>query len=184
MPPHLPAFQKSDHMRVFLIGFMCSGKSRIGRELAGLMKLRHLDIDRLIEQRVGPITPWFQQNGEAAFREIEEQVLSELLTSDNVVISTGGGTPCEGDNLDRMLQAGTVVYLDLPLDALVERCASKGIDRPLLFGLKGEALSTRVEELLTPRLPFYNRAQMRIRALDEPHITAARIAQALEAQER
>jgi shikimate kinase len=171
-------------MRIFLIGFMCSGKSRIGRELAALLKLRHLDIDRVIEQRVGPITPWFQKNGEAAFREVEEQVLHELLGSDNAVISTGGGTPCEGDNMDRMLAAGTVVYLDLPTDALVERCASKGGDRPLLFGLKGEALRTRIEELLVPRLPFYTRAHMRIRALDEPHVTAARIAQAIEAQER
>jgi hypothetical protein len=66
----------------------------------------------------------------------------------------------------------------------VERCATKGIDRPLLFGLKGEALRARVEDLLTPRLPFYSRAHMRIRALDDPHITAARIAQAIEAQER
>jgi shikimate kinase len=171
-------------MRVFLIGFMCSGKSRIGRDLAGLLKLRHLDIDRLIEQRIGPITPWFQKNGEAAFREVEEQVLHELLSAENAVISTGGGTPCEGDNMDRMLAAGTVVYLDLPLEALVERCAAKGGDRPLLFGLKEEALRARIEELLIPRLPFYTRAHMRVRAIDDPHITAARIAQAIEAQER
>ncbi len=171
-------------MRIFLIGFMCSGKSRIGRELAQLMGLRHLDIDRLIEQRIGPITPWFQKNGEGAFREVESKVLLELLKVENVVISTGGGTPCEGDNMDRMLQAGTVVHLDLPMDVLLDRVERKGGDRPLLFGLKGEALRSRVEELLAPRLPFYIRAHMRIRANDDPHVVAGRIRQELEGQER
>ena len=171
-------------MRIFIIGFMCSGKSRIGRELAGMMGLRHLDIDRVIEQRIGPITPWFQKNGEDAFREVERKVLTELLTSEDCVISTGGGTPCEGDNMDRMLNAGTVVYLDVPMDLLVERAEKKGGDRPLLFGLKGEELRTRIEELLAPRLPVYTRAQMRLRANDDVHVIAARIKQALESQDR
>jgi len=169
-------------MRVFLVGFMCSGKSRIGRELAQRMGLRHIDIDRMIEQRIGPITPWFQKNGEEAFRELEKKVLAELLTTERAVISTGGGTPMEGDNMERMLTAGTVVYLDVPFDELLPRVEQKGGDRPMLFGLKGVELRARVEELLASRTPFYMRAQMRVRASGEPHVIAERIQQGLEGE--
>lgn len=169
-------------MRVFLVGFMCSGKSRIGRELAQRMGWRHIDIDRMIEQRIGPITPWFQKNGEEAFREVEKKVLADLLTTERTVISTGGGTPMEGDNMKRMLAAGTVVYLDVPFDELMPRVEQKGGDRPLLFGLKGEPLRARVLELLSARLPIYQLAQMRVRASGEPHVIAERIHQGLEGE--
>ena len=171
-------------MRVFLIGFMCSGKSHVGRELARASGAEHIDIDRVIERRIGPITPWFQQHGEAAFRAVEAEVLQELLGRSNVVVSTGGGTPCEGDNLERMRAVGTVVFLDVPFDVLLDRIARKGGDRPMLFGLKGEALRERVEHLLSTRLPFYTRADMRVRAEEDPATIAARIQQALEHQER
>jgi shikimate kinase len=167
-------------MRVFLVGFMCSGKSRIGRELAERMGLRHIDIDRMIEQRIGPITPWFQKNGEAAFRDLEKKVLADLLTTERVVISTGGGTPMEFDNMKRMLAAGTVVYLDVPFDELMPRVEQKGGDRPMLFGLTGAALKERVEELLAARMPVYQQAQMRVRASGEPIVIAERIQQGLE----
>jgi len=163
---------------------MCSGKSRIGRELAAMMDLRHIDIDRVIEQRIGPILPWVQKNGEETFRVIERTVLRELLDYEKAVISAGGGTPCDGDNMERMLAAGTVVYLDVPFDLLVQRCEQKGGDRPLLSGLKGDALRQRMEELLNARLPFYTRAQMRIRANEDAHVIAARIMQAVEGQDR
>ncbi len=169
-------------MPVFLVGFMCSGKSRIGRELAERMGLRHIDIDRMIEQRIGPITPWFQKNGEAAFREVEGKVLAELLTTERTVISTGGGTPMEGDNMKRMLAAGTVIFLDVPFDELLTRVEQKGGDRPLLFGLKGAALKERVEELLAARMPVYQQAQMRVWASGEPHTIAERIQQGLEGE--
>lgn len=169
-------------MPVFLVGFMCSGKSRIGRELAERLGWRHIDIDRVIEQRIGPITPWFQKNGEAAFREVERTVLGELLGEERAVISTGGGTPTEGDNMERMLAAGTVVFLDVPFDELLPRVEQKGGDRPMLFGLKGVELRTRVEELLSARLPFYQLAHMRVRASGEPHVIAERIQQGLEGE--
>lgn len=165
---------------VFLVGFMCSGKSVVGRALAARMALRHVDIDRMIEQRIGPITPWFNTNGEEAFRKLERTVLAELLNERSVVISTGGGTPVAGDNLDHMLAAGTVVFLDIPLADLQLRVAQKGRDRPLLLGLQGEALDARVAELLAERLPAYSRAHMRVRATDPPEVIAERIEQALQ----
>lgn len=170
-------------MPVFLIGFMCSGKTRIGRELAGRMGWHHVDVDRAIEQRIGPITPWFQRHGEEPFRKLENEVLRGMLGADRTVVSTGGGTPMHGNNMDRMLKAGTVVFLDVPIEELMERIARTGGDRPLLFGLQGDALRVRVEDLLRGRLPVYLRAGMRVRASGDPLTIAARIQQALEAED-
>lgn len=169
-------------MHVQLIGFMCTGKSRIGRELAPLLGLPFHDLDRVIEKRVGPIKPFFEREGEAAFRAVEADVLHELLAGPVAVISMGGGTPCEGDNLQRMKAAGTVVWLDVPLDVLMPRIERAGGDRPLLGGLKGEALRERVEALLAPRLPVYTEAHIRIEAVGKPEEIVARIAEALQAR--
>jgi len=167
---------------VQLIGFMCSGKSRIGRELAPLLGLPFHDLDRLIEQRVGPIKPFFEREGEDAFRRIEAEVLLDLLASPPAVLSMGGGTPCEGDNLVRMKAAGTVVWLDVPMDVLMPRIERAGGDRPLLAGLKGEALHTRVDELLQPRIPFYRQADLLINATGTPPEVAHRIKEAIQAR--
>ena len=121
-------------MRVFIIGFMCSGKSAVGRELAKLTGRRFTDIDRAIEQRIGPILPWMLKNGEAAFRAQEAEVLAGLLLEEEVLVACGGGTPMAADNMDRMLAAGQVAYLDVAQSILLERAKRVGGDRPLLFG--------------------------------------------------
>jgi shikimate kinase len=164
---------------IFLIGFMCSGKSRVGLELAGLLGLRHVDIDRVVERRVGPLVPYFQRQGEAAFREREREVLLELLDEHDVVVSTGGGTPLEGDNLALMRAAGPVVFLDVPMEPLMTRITRSGGDRPLLLGLKGDALRQRVEALLTERIPVYVQADVAVRGDDTPEEVARRIREAL-----
>lgn len=167
-------------MRVFLIGFMCSGKSVVGRELANILdQHRFVDVDRAIEQRIGPILPWMRQHGEAAFRVVESDVLDGLMTEENVLVACGGGTPMAADNMDRMLESGTVVYLDVPTDVLVQRAKRSGGDRPLLFGLVGEALQTRIEELMAVRKPVYRRAHLRTPAIDAPPETARDIASLL-----
>lgn len=171
-------------MRVFIIGFMCSGKSIVGRELATLTGRRFADIDRVIEQRIGPILPWMKQHGEAKFREVESVVLAELLQEEDILVACGGGTPMAADNMDRMLAAGTVVYLDVPLDTLVERARRSGGDRPLLFGLKDDALSDRVKELMLVREPKYRRAPVHVHGGGTPRETALRMAEMLGLQER
>lgn len=162
-------------MRLFLIGFMCAGKSRIGRELAPLLRLPFVDIDRVVEERVGPLVPFFQAHGEEAFRRKETEVLGELLKGPSAVIATGGGTPCVDDNLERMKANGTVVWLDVPLDVLMERIERAGGDRPLLLGLKGEVLRQRVEELLAEREPTYVQADFIVAADGTPAQVAERI---------
>ncbi|HEY0977949.1 MAG TPA: shikimate kinase [Flavobacteriales bacterium] len=173
-----------DPSRIFLIGFMCSGKTRVGRELSALLGRPFHDIDRVIEARTGPLVPWFQAHGEAAFRELEREVLSDLLQEEQVVIACGGGTPFSFDNMQRMQRTGAVVHLDVPLEVLVERCARYGTDRPLLFGLKGEALKERVATLLQGRLPIYRQAAYQVKGDRPPTEVAQGIATALGIQER
>lgn len=169
-------------MRIFIIGFMCSGKSVVGRELAKLTGMRFTDIDRAIEARVGPILPWMRANGEAAFRAQEAEVLAELLLEEHVLVACGGGTPMAADNMDRMLAAGHVAYLDVERPLLLERAKRVGGDRPLLFGLKDDALAARITELMDVREPVYRRAPWHVSAAGTPREAALRIAELADLQ--
>jgi shikimate kinase len=158
---------------------MCCGKTRVGRELAAILGWRHVDLDRRIEEQVGPLQVYFATQGEQAFREIEREVLSGLLGIREVVISSGGGTPMSFDNMARMLDSGAVVFLDVPQTELMPRIIRSGGDRPLLMGLKGNDLEQRVATLLEERLPGYRRAHIAIDASGSPEEVARLIAQAL-----
>lgn len=170
--------------RVLLIGMMCSGKSTVARSLGPLLGLPVIDLDRLIEARVGPLLPYVQHEGEQAFRELESEILNEILQGPSAVISTGGGTPCFDDRVARMKAAGTVIWLDVGFDVLLERIERAGGDRPLLFGLKGEPLRERVAQLVREREPFYAQCHWRVDAADAPARVAARIADLLNGQLR
>ena len=169
-------------MRVFIIGFMCSGKSVVGRELGRLTGLRFVDLDRVIEQRVGPLLPWMKLHGEAKFREVESAALEELMAEEEVLVACGGGTPMAADNMDRMLEAGKVVYIDVPQVVLVERARRTGGDRPLLFGLHGHALDNRIAELMLVREPVYRRAPLHVPGAGTPEDTALLMAGLLSLQ--
>jgi shikimate kinase len=173
-----------DRKHVVLIGFMCSGKSTVGRALAPLLQLPFMDIDRVVEQRVGPLVPFFKQHGEEAFRAEERRALHELLSAPRSVIATGGGTPCEGDNLAYMKAAGVVIWLDVPLPALMPRILRAGGDRPLLMGLQGEALEQRVAELLEARADRYAEADIIVQAGGAVDQVVSRVQQVLALQAR
>jgi len=173
----------ASHTRpILLIGFMCSGKSTVGKVLAPMLGLPFVDLDRVIEQRVGPVTPFFQREGEEAFRAVEHDVLVELLKGPPCVLSSGGGTPCEGDNMALMKAAGTVVWLDVPLADLMPRIVRAGGDRPLLLGLRGEALERRVTELMHARSDCYAQADIIVQAGAPVSEVASRIQQVLDFQ--
>lgn len=170
-------------MRIYIVGFMCSGKSLVGRTLASLTGRRFVDLDHMIERQIGPILPWMERYGEARFREVESEVLGQLLTEEGVLVACGGGTPMAADNMDRMLAAGRVVYLQVSLPILVERAARSGGNRPLLHGLHGEALSQRINELLQVREAVYRRAPIHVSGDGPPEETAGLIMRALQLQE-
>lgn len=169
---------------IFLIGMMCSGKSTVGRSLAALLGMPFIDLDRVAEDRVGPLLPFIQREGEEAFRQLESEVLAQVAKSEPAVVATGGGTPTVTENLRLMLGSGVVVWLDVSLEALMPRIIRAGGDRPLLFGLKGDALHERVRELLQARRPAYASAQLRVTGDGPPTEVAESIRAALAGQLR
>lgn len=162
---------------IFLIGMMCSGKSTVGRSLAALLGMPFIDLDRVAEAQVGPLLPYIQREGEGAFRALESEVLARVAAGAPAVVATGGGTPTVPENLRIMLQAGTVVWIDVTMEALMPRIIRAGGDRPLLFGLQGEALRERVQGLLRDRSPAYASAHVRVLGDAPP----AEVAQAIRA---
>ena len=94
-------------MRIYLIGYSYSGKTTLGRELAKLLKYRFFDTDKAIEHKYHTTVPmFFNRYGEQAFRIIERQILQSTDTLDNAVISTGGGTACNDENIKFILEHG------------------------------------------------------------------------------
>jgi len=147
--------------RVFLIGFMGAGKTSIGKELSAKMKYSFIDLDHFIERRYHKnIRQIFEEKGEYAFREIECKVLREVAEFENVVISTGGGTPCCHQNMMFMNEQGTTVYLKVSNEELVRRINLNKSVRPLLKDFSGNELSRFVEETLVKRRPFYEQARI------------------------
>ncbi|MFN3876116.1 MAG: shikimate kinase, partial [Flavobacteriales bacterium] len=177
-------FQQPVTRHVVLIGMMCSGKSTVGRALAPLLGLPFIDLDREIEGRTGALLPFVQREGEAAFRAVEAEVLAEVLAREASVIAAGGGTPAVPGNLELLQRSATLAWLDVPLEALMPRIELAGGDRPLLHGLKGEALRARVKALLDERRAAYGSATIRVDADAPPAIVAQRLAAALRDQLR
>lgn len=152
---------------IFLIGFMGSGKTTLGKKLANHMNWKFVDLDLLIVTRIGMSIPeYFTQYGEQKFRELESQVLKEQQ-DERSVISTGGGSPCFFDNMQWMLENGIAVYLHLTPKALHNRLQQSDIaSRPALRGLRDEALLAFIEEKLRERDPFYKQAHIHIDQLN------------------
>ncbi len=153
--------------KVYIIGFMGSGKSTTGRKLASLLGWSFIDLDRAIENKTGKKIPLiFEQDGEEYFRHMESEVLRDLLTVSDTVVSTGGGTPCHSNNMDHMLSSGLTVYLRLTPLQLRSRLVHSGTERPLIKGLDNEAVLGFIVDKLAERDPYYNQAEIVIDGFD------------------
>lgn len=168
--------------RIFLIGYMGAGKTTLGKILAARMKLSFIDLDCFIENRyqktVGQL---FAEWGEDAFRNIESSLLHEVATFEDVVISTGGGTPCFFDNMEFMKQAGTVVYLNVSVEELANRLEVCKHSRPLLKDKSKAELQESIASMLQKRNAYYMQASVVFDAemmVDEADVQV--IAEALE----
>ncbi len=138
-------------MIISLVGLPGSGKSTVGRQLARRLQLRFSDSDQVIEQRIGcPIREFFEREGEASFRDIEEQVIDEL-TQQPGVLSTGGGAVLRDVNRQHLHARGKVVYLKSTPEELMRRLRHD-TQRPLLQ--VGDPLQ-RLRELYAVRDPLY-----------------------------
>lgn len=105
-------------------------------------------------------TPAFAEKGEEAFRDIERRMLHEVASFEDVLVSTGGGTPCFFDNIDFMNKAGTTVYLKVSVDELANRLEVCKQTRPVLRNRNGKELRQFIGENLESRRPFYEKAQI------------------------
>ena len=154
-------------MIIYLIGFMGSGKSSNGEELAKQLNLKFTDLDRQLEERMGMTVPeMFAQKGEAWFREQEHQLLRQISETDDQVIACGGGTPCFYDNMEFMNSHGVTVYLKMSVKGLQSRLESQTNSRPLLQGKTGQHLEKLIHDLLEKREDWYLRASYKVKALD------------------
>ncbi len=154
-------------MRIYITGFMGSGKSTVGKQLAGRLNYRFIDLDSLIENETGLlIVDIFAMHGEEFFRNAENLALQKTFYMENIVVSTGGGTPCFNNNMDIINQNGISIYLKLPADALVSRLKQSSRKRPLLAGLSSEDIKNMVNHLLHHRLTFYEKATYIIEGLN------------------
>ncbi len=148
-------------MNIFLIGFMGSGKSYVGRRLAARMKWHFLDADHFIEMREGrTIREIFTNDGETHFREIEAKMLREMPTMENLIIATGGGAPCFHDNVTWMKAHGIVVYLKADNSVLVQRLLPELTHRPILAGKNEATLDAFISEKMSDRAAFYEQAHI------------------------
>ncbi len=146
---------------IFLIGYMCSGKTTLGRALAVRTGLPFVDLDDLIEERAGcPVKEIFATKGEKAFREMEREALATAATlPDGAIIACGGGTPCYGDNMEFMNGRGLTVHLVVSdNDRLLTRLREGKAKRPLIAHLSDGEIESFITGQMASRRPYYTRA--------------------------
>jgi shikimate kinase len=145
--------------RIFLIGFMGSGKTTLGSRLARKIGYEFVDMDQLIEETSGMKVPViFSELGEEVFRKWEHDILIELCKREKLVVATGGGAPCHGEMMSTMNQNGNTVYIKLSPEALKDRLTHSKTNRPLIRGKSRQELLHFITALLETRELFYNRA--------------------------
>jgi len=151
--------QKAD--KIYMIGFMGSGKSTAGRKLAQYLNWSFVDLDEMIEKKAGmKISEIFSQKGEESFRLFESEALSETGSASHTVIATGGGAPCFGNNMDFMQAHGLTIYLKLTPGKLKERVARSNDRRPLLQGISSDNLEKYISGKLSEREKWYLSAKL------------------------
>ena len=151
--------------RVFLIGYMGSGKPTLGKAYSAATGLQFVDLDWYIEERMHKsISDLFAERGEDGFRLLEQMMLHEAGEFENVLIACGGGTPCFFDNMDYMNHTGETVFLDVCPEVLFRRLKIAKAKRPLLANKTDEELMQVITSALEKRLPYYSKAKWRFNA--------------------
>ena len=145
---------------VYLMGFMGSGKSTVGRLLARRLGREFVDTDNLIEERTGKsIAGIFRAKGEAHFRELETLCITEVAKQKNLVVALGGGAPLKEENWQMLKRTGLSIYLKVAPQTVWERTQDDP-DRPLIAGKSRKEKLERIALLLEFREPYYSRANI------------------------
>ncbi len=147
-------------MKIFLIGFMGSGKTHWGRIWADHHGMAFTDLDALIEQaQHQTISAIFEEKGEAHFRELEAAALRSL-TDTAGIIACGGGAACFHNNMPWMNEHGICVYLSASPQQLLDQVMGEREQRPLIKKLNKAELLFFIEQKLKEREPFYKQAEI------------------------
>ena len=160
-------------VNLYLVGMMGAGKTTVGRLLATKLGYKFVDTDAVISQYAGQaITQMFAEKGEAAFRDLESQVLARVCAYTHLAIATGGGIVLRRKNWS-YLHHGLIVWLDVPKEILHARLA-QDTTRPLLQN--ADPLSS-LQTLIEQRQPLYGQADLRVTVTNEetPEQIAARV---------
>jgi shikimate kinase len=170
--------------KVILIGYMAVGKTTIAKLLSEKMGVKHVDLDNLIEKKTNlTVGELFNQKGEIYFRKVEHEIFKEVIQDDdNLIISTGGGTPCYANNyLFLNCINSTSIYLNASLSVILDRLMSEKITRPLVANQSQEELKEFVAKHLFERSYFYSQATFKV-AIDNklPEVIVEEILQLLD----
>jgi shikimate kinase len=149
-------------MKIFLIGFMGSGKSYWGRKLSEKLNLPFFDLDEQVVGHEGKsISEIFAVHGEEYFRLQEKNTLHLLTEShDSFIMATGGGTPCYFNNIEYMNHSGTTVWINTSQDELFKRLILEKEKRPLISELTDEQLQGFISKKYSDRRIYYEQADM------------------------
>ena len=148
---------------IFLIGYMGSGKSTMGRSLSAYMEMDLIDLDHYIEARYRrSVKELFAERGEDGFRKIEQSMLHEVGEFENVIVACGGGTPCYFNNMDYMKERGITVLMNASHEALMRRLSTPKAKskRPIIADKSNEELASFITEAIKKRAPYYNQASI------------------------
>lgn len=152
--------------RIYLIGFMGSGKSTFGKKLAKELDLPFIDLDKEVEIKAKcSITDIFKYLGEDTFRKMESDTLHELSDRDEFVMATGGGTPCYFNNIDFINKKGKSIYIELDVQSIYNRLSQAKNIRPTIKDKKEEELMQFIKDKLKEREPIYKQAAVTINGL-------------------
>lgn len=147
---------------IFLIGYMGSGKSTLGRAVAKYTGLQLIDLDNYIERRyMANVRDIFARHGEERFRDMERRMLAEVADFENVIVACGGGTPCFHGNMELINSHGTSVWLQASEEILFRRLVRGRRKRPLLADKTDEEILHTIRSGLESRHPFYSMAHHR-----------------------
>lgn len=149
-------------MRIYLIGMPFSGKTSVGRELAKKLNYLFIDTDETIEENLNlPISEIFSRFGETYFRHLESQYVQNITECD-IVVATGGGLPCYNDNIQYLNTTGVTVFLNTPLEILLDRAKSQIQikKRPHWSNLDENDIWQKLNLMFEERLVFYRTAHI------------------------
>jgi shikimate kinase len=181
--------QKSGHRHLVLIGYRGSGKTSVGKNLAKILGLDYLDTDIAIQEKAGrSVKEIFADHGEAAFRDMETEILEELVshrgTAQPTVIATGGGMVMREHNRRLLKQLGTVIWLQVSAKTALDRILGDSFTGEQRPALTDQNLADEVRVMVSDRMPYYSACSDLMIENDGPDLSTDEVAGAVVNQLR